>query len=135
MQICYKLNSCWHPSLLRYWRKKLKKQIKYILEKIKLFESDKNIKEYWIVFYVYEGEDFSIEQIRFDNFYNDVIKDELPETLLKFKKFAINKNVIDKDNRVIYQNFMRSEIDNIEDIFVHTPETHATAKKQLLPTQ
>jgi hypothetical protein len=80
--------------------------------------SDRNIKEFWLIIYEYEGD----ENVNDENWCNKVINNEIQylfqNIIFKIKKIVIDRNVIDgRRNRMIYHEFLRSSIQNVEQIF------------------
>jgi CRISPR/Cas system-associated protein Csm6 len=91
-------------------RKKIKKNLNFV--------SDRNIKEFWLIIYEYEGD----ENVNDENWCNKVINNEIQylfqNIIFKIKKIVIDRNVIDgRRNRMIYHEFLRSSIQNVEQIF------------------
>jgi len=80
------------------------------------------IKEFWIILYQFENNGLENEQVWCENVINQDIKSEFPSVIFRIKKITISQNIVDGDrNRIRYQEFMRSTIQNVDDIFSSIP--------------
>jgi hypothetical protein len=91
-------------------RKKIKKNLSFV--------PDKNIKEFWLIIYEYEGDERVNDKMWCEQVINTEIQYLFQKITFKIQKIIINRNVIDgQRNRMVYHEFLRSSIQNIEEIF------------------
>lgn len=82
------------------------------------------MKEFWIILYQFENNGLENEQGWCENVINQDIKNEFPSVTFRIKKITISQNIVDgARNRIRYQEFMRSTIQNVDEIFNSMPNT------------
>ncbi|WP_250629784.1 hypothetical protein [Rhodoflexus caldus] len=77
-----------------------------------------SLQEFWIILYEFQSNPFQNELNWCQSVLNQEVITEFPNIVFKIKKMTINQNVIDGNrNRLRYQEFMRSTIGNVCEIF------------------
>lgn len=97
--------------------KALRSKIKNLLASL-LSNANINLLELWIVLYEYEGEEVLNDKAWCQRVINSEILNIKPDLIFKIKKTKILKNLVDGNrNRILYHEFLRSEIQQIDDLF------------------
>jgi hypothetical protein len=92
-------------------RKKIKKLANYV-------KDDFNLLELWILLYEYENTEIINDEQWCKTVINQDLLNEFPDINFRFKKIKIDSNTIDGNrNRLRYQEFMRREINIINELF------------------
>lgn len=93
-------------------RKKIKKLLNFDFVKSKI------VKEFWLIVYEYEGSEVNNDEDWCNQVINGEIQYLFQGIIFKIKKVKVAKNVIDGNrNRMIYQEFLRSSVENIDELF------------------